>query len=37
MKLCSLALHVFAYNSVARHLYGSLGYEVKSLNMLKEL
>jgi len=37
MKLCSLALHVFAYNSVARHLYGSLGYEVKSLNMLKGL
>ncbi len=37
MKIDSLALHVFAYNDVARHLYESLGYEVKSLNMMKEL
>ncbi|HQN76005.1 MAG TPA: GNAT family N-acetyltransferase [Methanomassiliicoccales archaeon] len=37
MKIDSLALHVFAYNEVARHLYGSLGYEVKSLNMMKGL
>jgi len=37
MKLDSLALHVFAYNDVARHLYDSLGYEVKSLNMMKGL
>jgi len=37
MKLSSLALHVFAYNEAARHLYESLGYELKSLNMMKEL
>ncbi|MHC1680796.1 MAG: GNAT family N-acetyltransferase [Methanomassiliicoccales archaeon] len=37
MKIDSLALHVFAYNDVARHLYESLGYEVKSLNMMKGL
>lgn len=37
MKLDSLALHVFAYNDIARHLYGSLGYEVKSLNMMKKI
>ena len=37
MKLSSLALHVFAYNTVARHLYEGLGYELKSLNMMKEL
>ncbi|MHC1709336.1 MAG: GNAT family N-acetyltransferase [Methanomassiliicoccales archaeon] len=37
MKIDSLALHVFAYNEVARHLYESLGYELKSLNMMKGL
>jgi ribosomal protein S18 acetylase RimI-like enzyme len=37
MKLTSLALHVFAYNTVAQHLYGSLGYELKSMNMMKSL
>jgi len=37
MKIDSLALHVFAYNDVARHLYETLGYEVKSLNMMKVL
>ncbi|HUT28041.1 MAG TPA: GNAT family N-acetyltransferase [Methanomassiliicoccales archaeon] len=37
MKLSSLALHVFAFNEAARHLYGSLGYEMKSLNMVKML
>jgi GNAT superfamily N-acetyltransferase len=37
MKLSSPALHVFAYNEVARHLYGSMGYELKSLNLMKDL
>lgn len=37
MKIDSLGLHVFAYNEVAQHLYSSLGYEVKSLNMMKGL
>lgn len=37
MKLSSLSLHVFASNDVARHLYDSLGYEMKSLNMVKVL
>jgi len=37
MKVDSLGLHVFAYNQVAQHLYSSLGYEVKSLNMMKVL
>lgn len=37
MKLTSLALHVFAYNTVAQHLYESLGYELKSMNMMKIL
>lgn len=37
MKIDSLGLHVFAYNEVAQHLYSSLGYEVKSLNMMKDL
>jgi ribosomal protein S18 acetylase RimI-like enzyme len=37
MKLDSLALHVFAHNEVAMHLYESLGYEVKSLNMVKKV
>ena len=37
MKLSSLALHVFAYNSVALHLYESLGYQTKSVNMVKKL
>lgn len=37
MKIESLALHVFAYNHVARHLYESLGYDTKSLNMQKKI
>ncbi|MCG7845376.1 MAG: GNAT family N-acetyltransferase [Methanomassiliicoccales archaeon] len=37
MKLDSLALHMFAYNKVAQHLYESLGYELKSVNMMKRL
>jgi ribosomal protein S18 acetylase RimI-like enzyme len=32
-----MGLHVFAYNTVARNLYESLGYEISSLNMLKSL
>jgi ribosomal protein S18 acetylase RimI-like enzyme len=37
LGLRSIALHVFAYNDVARNLYESLGYEVSSLNMIKNL
>lgn len=37
MKIDSLGLHVFAYNEIAQHLYSSLGYEVKSMNMMKGL
>ncbi|MCX6650966.1 MAG: GNAT family N-acetyltransferase [Methanomassiliicoccales archaeon] len=37
MKISSLALHVFAYNDAARHLYESLGYDTMSLNMLKKI
>ncbi len=32
-----IALHVFAHNTAARHLYEKVGYEVASLNMQKEL
>ncbi len=32
-----MGLHVFAKNKVARNLYESLGYETKSLNMIKDL
>jgi len=37
MGLSSLALHVFYFNDIARHLYDSLGYEIKSMNMMKSL
>jgi ribosomal protein S18 acetylase RimI-like enzyme len=37
LGLKSMGLHVFAYNNVAKHLYESLGYEVSSLNMMKQL
>ena len=37
LGLRTLALHVFAHNSVARALYERLGYEVKSLNMIRVL
>lgn len=37
LGLRRIGLHVFAYNTVARKLYESIGYEVSSLNMLKEL
>ncbi len=35
--LRSLLLHVFAHNSTAIHLYESVGFEVKSMNMEKRL
>ena len=37
MDLRQLGLHVFAHNTGARALYESLGYEVASLNLLKDL
>lgn len=37
LGLPSIGLHVFAHNSVARHLYETAGYEVASLNMVKRL
>lgn len=37
LGLRQIGLHVFAKNKVACHLYESLGYEVKSLNMTKDL
>ena len=37
MGLRQLGLHVFAYNQAARALYDQLGYQVASLNMLKDL
>ena len=37
LGLETLALHVFAHNRAARALYEQLGYELKSLNMTKEL
>jgi ribosomal protein S18 acetylase RimI-like enzyme len=37
MGLKQLALHVFAHNDAARALYESLGYQIASLNLSKEL
>jgi ribosomal protein S18 acetylase RimI-like enzyme len=37
LGLRSIGLHVFAHNAVAKGLYEKIGYEVKSLNMVKEL
>jgi ribosomal protein S18 acetylase RimI-like enzyme len=37
LGLLQMGLHVFAKNKVARNLYESLGYETKSLNMIKDL
>jgi len=37
LGLHHLALHVFAHNFTARALYEALGYQVKSLNMIKVL
>jgi ribosomal protein S18 acetylase RimI-like enzyme len=37
LGLRSLGLHVFASNRAARNLYESMGYEVSSLNMIKNL
>jgi ribosomal protein S18 acetylase RimI-like enzyme len=36
LGLRSMALHVFAANGVAVHLYERAGYEVRSMNMVKE-
>jgi ribosomal protein S18 acetylase RimI-like enzyme len=33
----SLGLHVFGHNHAARELYESLGYEVRSSNMIKQV
>lgn len=37
LGLKSIGLHVFAYNNVARKLYETVGYEVSSVNMIREL
>jgi ribosomal protein S18 acetylase RimI-like enzyme len=37
LGLKSIGLHVFGVNTVARNLYESLGYEMTSLNMQKQL
>ena len=37
LGLKSIGLHVFAVNNVARSLYESIGYEISSLNMIKQL
>lgn len=37
LGLKSIGLHVFGYNTVAKHLYESIGYETSSLNMIKKL
>ena len=37
LGLKSIGLHVFAYNKVAQSLYESVGYEISSLNMQKQL
>ena len=37
MGIETLALHVFAHNTVAMNLYKNLGYEVASQNMKKML
>jgi GNAT superfamily N-acetyltransferase len=37
LGMCSLALHVFASNAVAVHLYQRSGYRTKSMNMVKSL
>ena len=37
LGIMKMGLHVFAYNTVARNLYESIGYETSSLNMLKSL
>ena len=37
LGLKSIGLHVFAHNKVASSLYEKIGYQVKSMNMTKEL
>jgi GNAT superfamily N-acetyltransferase len=36
-EVVSLGLNVFSYNTVAKKLYESLGYEVRAMNMEKKL
>lgn len=37
LGLKSIGLQVFAHNAVAKGLYESIGYEIKSLNMTKQI
>jgi RimJ/RimL family protein N-acetyltransferase len=37
LGLKRLMLHVFAQNSVAIHMYESIGYSITSLNMMREI
>ncbi len=37
LVLKAIALHVFTHNTAAIGLYENIGYEVKSMNMVKEL
>lgn len=37
LGLKSISLHVFAHNTVAKDLYEKIGYQVKSMNMTKDL
>lgn len=37
LGLTALGLHVFAHNTTAMYLYQKVGYETKSMNMIKEL
>lgn len=37
LELNSIGLHVFGYNTVAKQLYESVGYDVTSFNMVKKL
>lgn len=37
LGLKSIGLHVFAHNAVAKGLYEKIGYEITSLNMVKQI
>lgn len=37
LGLKSIGLHVFAHNTVAKGLYEKIGYQIKSVNMTKDL
>ncbi len=37
LGLKAIGLHVFAHNTTAHHLYEKMGYQTKSMNMIKEL